>query len=145
MALFLTSDELKTHVYEEIVNEITRDDDDIITQAIQTAIDEAKGYLTRFDLEAIFDDPEPDERNRMLLATIKDLAAWHLIKLANPNIDIEFRRMLYEDALRWLKGVQKGDIDVALPTPDNTDDEGVIGESDGAVKWKSNPKRNNHF
>ncbi len=143
---FLSQDELKTHLYEEITNEITRDDDDIIDQAIATAIDEAKGYLSKYDLAATFDDVEPAERNRSLLSTVKDMAAWHLIKLSNPNIELKWRRMLYEDALAWLRGVQKGSIAPALPLPTaNTDASGTTGETDGAIKWKSNPKRNNHF
>jgi hypothetical protein len=59
MQNFLFPDELKTHVYEENANEITRNDDNIIDEAIDTAIEECKGYLTKYDLVATFDTVGP--------------------------------------------------------------------------------------
>jgi len=42
---FLTKNELKTHLYEENVDVISRNDETILTAAIDAAVQEAKGYL----------------------------------------------------------------------------------------------------
>lgn len=143
---FLTQDELKTHLYEEIANEITRDDDGIIQDAIDTALAEAMGYLSKYDVALILAPVALVNRNKKLLSIVKDIASWHLLRLANPNIELALHRVNYDYAIDWLQRVQKGTIvpDLPLPTTE-TDPEGTTGESDGNVKWKSNNKRNNHF
>jgi phage gp36-like protein len=143
MANFLTAGELKSHIYEEIANEITRNDDSIIDDAIDTAIDEIKGYLTKYDLVACIDTVLPANRNKKLLSVAKDLATWYLIHLCNVNIDYEKRRDLYDNAVMWLSGVQKGKIVPELPVAT------IAGtnpaQPTNPIKWQSNPKRNNHI
>jgi phage gp36-like protein len=141
MANFLTAGELKTHLYEEVVNEITRNDDSIIDDAIDTAIDEIKGYLHKYDVAACMDTVPPLERHRKLLSVCKDIAAWQLINLCNVTVGYDVRRNLYEDAIQWLQGVQKGQITPDLPVA-------VIPNAStpvAPIKWHSNAKRNNHF
>jgi hypothetical protein len=153
---YLSVTELKTHLYEEIANEITRSDDAIIEDAIEAAVDELKGYIAKYDLAQIFTYTigEPFDtkelwlaaRNRKLLSVAKDVATWHLIRLCNPNIELLLRRTLYEDAVSWLKGVQSGKIDPLLPVPIPSEIAlGNAGTQDGPIKWESNYKRNNHF
>lgn len=140
MANFLTADELKTHLYEEVVNEITRNDDTIIDEAIDTAIDECKGYLSHYDTATCMDTVLPEDRNRKLLSVCKEIAAWHLINLCNVTIQYDTRLTLYEQAIEWLRGVQKGAIAPGIPpalSPSNTPITGV--------RWNSNQKRGNHF
>ncbi len=141
MANFLTQGELKTHLYDEVVNEITRNDDSIIDDAINTAIDEMKGYLSKYDVATCIDNVPPDSRNKKLLSVCKDIAAWQLINLCNVTINYDVRRDLYEDAIKWLAGVQAGKIVPDLPLA-------VVGSSTtpvSPIKWSSNAKRNNHF
>ena len=141
MANFLTPDELKTHLYEEVVNEITRNDDTVIEEAIVTAIDECKGYLSKYDTIACIDNIGPDDRNRKLLSVCKEIAAWHLINLCNVTIKYDSRRLMYEDSIEWLKGVQKGAIIPPLPNLINPATTMPIT----GISWKSNRKRGNHF
>lgn len=155
---YLPNAELKTHLYDEITQEIVRDDDAIITEAIATAVDEVKGYLTKYDLPNIFtfipivDTPTytievwTANRNKKLLSVVKDVAAWQLLKLSNPNIELPLRKLNYEFALDWLKGTQRGQIDPLLPLPNPSNTPlGNGGDLDGTIKWESNAKRNNHF
>ncbi len=142
MANFLTAGELKTHMYEEVVNEITRNDDSIIDDAIDTAIDEIKGYLRKYDLDACINNVAPDNRNKKLLSVCKDLAAWYLIHLCNVNIDYDKRRDLYDNAVMWLSGVQKGNIVPELSLPAVNE---ATPQANQSVKWSSNTKRNNHY
>ena len=105
----VTEDDFKTHLYAELINAIDRNDVGILQDAIEAAEGEAKGYLSRFDVDALFDAVE-DDRDPTLLMYVKDLAVWHFITLANPNTDLEFRKTRYDDAVRWLKGIQAGKI-----------------------------------
>jgi phage gp36-like protein len=143
MANFLTAGELKSHIYEEIANEITRNDDSIIDDAINIAVDEMKGYLTKYNVAACIDTVLPANRHAKLLAICKDLACWYLITLCNVNIDYDKRMDIYDRAIEWLKGVQQGKIVPALPLA-------IVPNSSPAtpvtpIKWQSNPKRNNHI
>jgi len=134
---FLSKAELNTHLYDEQVGEIIREDETVVTAAIDGAIAEAKGYLAKYDVPAIFADTGSN-RHPLVLIFVKDMAVWHFINLSNPGIDYESRKDRYERAVAWLKGVQKGDIMPDLPTDDSTDNPGVI-------IYGSNPKRTQHF
>ena len=136
---FLTIEELKTHLYAENIDEITQGDDTIANAAVDTAISEAKGYLSAYDRDAIFATTGTG-RNALLLTFLKDIAAWHLINLCNAGSDLKLRQDRYERAIAWLKGVQKGDISPDLPLA-TTDGE----ETGAAVLFGSNDKRTQHF
>lgn len=137
---FLTSDELKTHLYAENISVITRDDDTILTAAIDGAVQEAKGYLGGYDVKAIF-EAEGAERNTLLLIFIKDIAVWHFLNLCNAGTDLRLRQDRYERAVDWLKAVQKGNVTPDLP---KTKDESG-NNTGGIIIFGSNPKKNQHF
>lgn len=136
--MFLTVDELKTHLYAENIDEITQGDETIAVAAIDTAVSEAKGYLSAYDIVAIFGATGAN-RNALLLTFLKDIAAWHLINLCNAGSDLKLRQDRYERAIAWLRGVQKGEISPDLQKAETSD------EKPGAITFGSNPKRNNHF
>ncbi len=140
---YLTPAEMNTHLYTELQNAITDNNDAIVEQAIATAMDEARGYLTKYDIDDEFDNSSSGSGNKKLYSVVKDIAAWHIIRLANPNIDYGFREDLYKYAVDWLKMVQSGRTDPKLPLlPDNSS-----GNSQGGsgITWDSNPKRRNQF
>ncbi|WP_018359343.1 phage protein Gp36 family protein [Porphyromonas levii] len=138
---YLTPSELNTHLYNEQLKVIARDDDTIVLSAIDAAISEAKGYLSRYDKERIF-SAEGSDRNAILLAFIKDMAVFHFIKLNNYAADLEFRTFLYQRAVDWLKSVQKGSVVPDLPT---LDEDGDGNPDNGEFLWGSNPKRTQHY
>lgn len=138
--MFLSNDEMKTHLYAENIQVIQRDDETILTAAIQGAIIEAKGYLKAYDVERIF-TMSGEERNPLLLIWIKDIATWHFLVLCNAGHELALREKRYTQAIAWLRGVQKGDIDPDLPTKE--DEGGASGT--GIIKFGSNDKREQHF
>jgi len=69
---FLTIQELNTHLHDEQVETITRGDETIAQAAIDAAIAEAKGYLTRFDCTRVF-SASGNKRNQLLLIFVKDI------------------------------------------------------------------------
>lgn len=142
---YLVQADFKTHIYAELITEITRGDATICPIAINEAIATAKGYLSRFNRTKLFDDAHANFVNDpQLLAAVKDIAVWRMIRLANPNLSVEMARTNYEDAIAWLKDVQKGNADPeSWPYVD--DDEDTDGDESASVRYMSNDKRTNHY
>lgn len=152
--MLLVRDDLHRVLYRETVHEISRANPNIVTTILRDAESEAKSYLGRFDLVALFGiDPPPDDleagvpptvNSPMLKSKVVDIAAWMLIKLCNVNVNYDTARASYEDAIRFFEKVTMGKV-----TPDNwplkpRDDE--RGTNPGAVIIKrTNPERRNHF
>lgn len=105
----LLAADLTTHLYNEQITAISRNDATLINKAIKAAIGEAKGYLSRYDIDTIFAETGED-RDETLLMWLKDIATWHFITLANANADMEFRESRYKQGIDWLKAVQSGKI-----------------------------------
>lgn len=139
--MFITTDELKTHLYKENIRLIQGDDDTILLSAIEGAEEEMSGYLARYDRKAIF-SATGDDRHALLLIFTKDIAVWHFITLCNAGADLDFRRFRYERAIAWLRQVQKGEVSPDLPILDEDGDGNVDSPE---YLYGSNPKRNNHF
>lgn len=123
--MFLSIQELSSHLRIESIYAIIRNDETIALAAIDGAIAEAKGYLTRFDVDALFSATD-DNRHKLLLIFVKDIAAWHLINIVNPNIDIKLRKERYERAIAWLKDVQAGIVQPDFPVKSDTTDNQII-------------------
>ena len=147
--MFLDKSFLKTHVYSEIIDEITRQDDEIVEKGIKAAIGEAKGYLSRYDKLAIFgtDSVAPtvsDDDLAYLREVVIEIAVWKIVRLCNPNVELKLMRTGYEDAINWLKMVQKGQVDPSLPyKADDATTEGF--NENNSIQFSSNTKRDNHF
>lgn len=137
--MFITTNELYTHLYAENIKVISRDDDTVLMAAIDAATAEAKGYLAAYDREHIFSQ-EGNNRNALLLVFVKDIAVWHFVNLCNAGTEIELRRHRYDRAVDWLKAVQKGDVSPDFPAAQEEK-----GAPAGIIKYGSNPKRTQHF
>jgi phage gp36-like protein len=107
---YLVKADLYNVIYQEIIDEITRGNDALVTTAIANAVSEAKTYLSRWDLLALFGAgaTAPTITDEWLKCLVKDIAAWQLIKLSNPNIDYAHIRTCYEDAIKTLEKLQAG-------------------------------------
>lgn len=140
--MYLTPKELKTHLYREDIALIQGDDDTILLSSIDAAVAEARGYLARYDVAAVF-GAVGEARNALLLTFTKDIAVWHFLNLCNSGNDLDLRRFRYERAIDWLKAVQRGDVTPDLPIRDEDGD----GRDDGPgdFLYGSNPKRSQHF
>lgn len=142
---YLVKADFTTHLYSELIDEITRSTDAILTEAIAEAILLAKGYLSRFNRTKLFDDGATGfVDDAQLKSVVKDLTLYKLIRLANPNLLTDEIRIRYEDAIAWLKDVQKGTVDhEGWPYVD--DDEDTDREEGSAISYTSNEKRGNHY
>lgn len=138
--MYLSNDEIKTHLYSDNVEVITRGDETIVIAAVDAAVSEAKGYLSAFDRDAIF-EALAGERNALLLTFVKDIASWHLLNLCNAGSDMKLRQDRYDRAIEWLKAVQKGNVSPDLPVISTTDGTATVQE----ITFGSNEKRESHF
>ncbi|MDR1102951.1 MAG: DUF1320 domain-containing protein [Tannerella sp.] len=138
--MFLTVEELKTHLYGESIQAISGDDGTVLTAAIDGAVQEARGYLAAFDRDAVF-GARNGERNALLLIFVKDIAVWHYINLCSAGTELRLRQDRYERAVAWLKAVQKGEVTPDLPAA--IDDDGK--NPNAIIIYGSNPKREQHF
>lgn len=143
---YLLKIDLTPPLYPEIIDTITREDEGIITKCIDKGIAEAKSYLVRFNLLALFGDAETDPTvtDENLKSVVKDLVCWQLIKLANPNIDMKLFRTNYEDAIAWLNNIKKSQL-----APEGwlyKDDEADTPFPEGdIVSCTTNTQRKNHW
>lgn len=145
-APIITIDDLKTHAYREIIDEIIRSDEDIVDLAIANAIAECKLYLSRYDRAQLFgsapDDTAATFTDPYLTGLVKDIAMWQLINLGNPNMLSDQLRTRYEDAIATLKLIQSGKANPDWPYFDATGIETPPGVS---VSAHSNTKRVNRY
>jgi phage gp36-like protein len=137
---FLETSEIKTHLYGGIVDEISREDESILQDAIIAATGEVEGYIRAYDTTAIF-SATGTERHPTLLLYTKDIAVWHYIQLANPGVEMELRKYRYEQALEWLGKVQSGKINPTMPYPSEPPAE----EANNYIKYGTIEKRKNNF
>jgi Protein of unknown function (DUF1320) len=141
----ITQADLATNIYAEIITEITRTDSSIVDTAISTAIQEAKMYLARYDLEQLFGNSRiaPPVQDDFLKSLVKDLACWHLLRLSNVGIDYTAYRTAYQDAIATLKNIMAGQAQPqGWPYLDTTSETTPPGDS---ISWNSNPKRHNYY
>jgi hypothetical protein len=140
--------DLASVAYAEVINEITRNDGGALaTEAIATAIQEVKMYLTRYDIVQLFGDGVSTSAtftDVYLTRIVKDVAMWHLIELANPNINYEAVKDRYDQAIESLKRIQKGLANPLWPYMDNANTSPVPTLSD-QVTMHSKPPYHTEF
>lgn len=145
--MLVTIEELgQTALYPEIIETITRGNLRDAVLQLMAAEDLCKSYLTKYDLVAAFgtEDTPPAVVSPLLKNLVKTIAAYYLVRMAGPNVDIELYREDYGQALQILKDIRDGNNSLALPyasdNPDTPED-----ESAGGVAWDSEIKRKNYF
>lgn len=142
---YLVKADFNTHMYSELINEVTRNTDAVLTEVISEAIVMVKGYLSRFNKTKLFDpDATGYVNDSHLKSIVKDISVYKLIRLANPNMLADEMRIRYEDAVSWLKDVQKGVVDPD-GWPYKDDDTATDFPEGNTVSYVSNVKRNNHY
>jgi len=137
---FITKEDFTSHIYEDTIDAISNDDDAKLDTAIKSAIQQAKGYLSRFDIEAIFAS-EGEEKDNFadLINYIKDIAKWRFIAVCNLQIDIKLAESCYLSAVSELGKIQAGKV-VPYGWPFKEEETDT-----GAFTIASRPKRGNYF
>ena len=137
---YLTPAEIKSHLKDEVVTDISEGDASLLQEAIDAAISEMRGYISFYDVDAIL-ATTGTAREPILLMFTKDIAVWHFINLGNANIDMELRETRYKSAISWLKDVQKGNAVPNLPVLTSDDATAQVGK----IKYGSTPRRETRY
>jgi len=140
--------DLNTQMYPEVQAVITRGDDTIPTKAINSAISEVQMYLNnKYDLVQLFGSPTGNTSatfsDEMLNDLVKAIAVWHLLRLANINVDMSVALTWYEKAIQSLRAIQAGKaVPYGWPYKDTTGETAPRGDS---ITSRSNPRRRTHY
>lgn len=138
--MFITKEEIKTHLYDYQIDQITDDDDTIVASAIDTAVAEVKSYLAnRYDVATIFAQTGTD-RSALIVEHVKVCAVYHLLLLSNVDAIYERYEKAYDRTIEFLKKVADGLLSPDLPYL-QTD----TGTPVGTIQLKSNPKFTHSF
>lgn len=138
--MFITKEELKTHLYDYQVDQITDGDDTLVVDAIDTATAEVKSYLAnRYDTATIFAQTGSD-RSSLIVEHVKICAVWHLLLLCNVDAIYDRYEKAYDRSITYLKQVADGLLSPDLPYL-QTDS----GNPTGTIQLKSNPKFTHSF
>ena len=136
---FITPEDFKTHLYEGQIDAISDNDEDMLNEAIATAMAQASGYLSRYDTDAIFACADK-VKFANLRTYIKDLAKWHFINICNVNVDFEIAETRYKIATSELEKIQKG-----LIVPKGWPRINEPANTNTPFSVSSRPKRGNYF
>lgn len=137
--MFIEKQDLGNVIYDYQLDQITDGDDNIVSQGIAAAIEEAKSYLTPnindkkwmdgrilYDVEAIFTATALD-RNSLILQHCCTLAKWHIAQLCNADFIYEKAKDRYDRAIDWFTKIAKGTINLTT-LPQLVRDETNAGE-----------------
>lgn len=135
----ITKEHLLQFIKPEILNNITRNNDTLVDNAINIATETALGYLHKYDRDALMQKPD-----QMLISLIAHIAIWNLLSFSNENIELELRLTHYEKSIKTLSEIQKGNI---VPTgwamkPIIKENDSISGD---AFYARSNTPKTHHF
>ena len=138
--MFITKEELKSHLYDYQVDQISDNDDTIVVEAIDVATAEVKSYLAnRYDTATIF-AATGSSRSALIVEHVKVCAVYHLLILCNVDAIYERYETAYDRSIKYLKDVADGLLSPDLPYL-QTDS----GNPTGTIQLKSNPKFTHSF
>lgn len=120
--MFIEKEDFGSVIYAYQVDQITEGNDDLVSQALAAAVEEAKSYLTAnvnslktfdgrilYDVEAIFNTSGLD-RNSLILQHCLTLAKFHLAVLCNADFIYEQAKERYDRAIDWFTKLSKGTV-----------------------------------
>ncbi len=119
--MFLNKKDLGVVIYGHKIDSITNNNDAIVMNAIEAAIDQIKGYLTGsnqrvlkskrivYDANSLF-KKTGSNRHPQLVTHTKTIAKWWLIELCNIEDAYERGKKRYEKSIAWLEKLTTGEL-----------------------------------
>ena len=138
--MFITVQEMKTVIYDHVMDDISANDDATVQQCIEAAVSEMKSYLaSRYDVAAIF-AATGENRDPLILEDTKVIAVWNLIRLSNSELIYTQWRERYDRIVDFMKQVADGSITPDLPIATDEHGNPVIKS-----RFGSNPKFQHNY
>lgn len=137
---FLVEEDYRVVAGDTALKVLQQHDEAIRTRAEKVAIDEIKGYLaTRYDANQVF-KATGDKRSDVIVMRTVDVALYHLVSASPQRMGVEIREKRYDQAIKWLQEVQKGNIAADLPKQ-----MGPNGEEDINERVRYNAGQKNQY
>lgn len=134
---YLTDTDIKKQCTPEDLQVLSQSDEATKTSAEASTISFFRGYLKRFDVEAIFavtiPIPNPDPRNSSLVMFMIDYLLYILYSAQPDRLIPDIRVRRRDEAVIWLEGISKGLIAPDFPLV--TDSDG--NDTNSPFKWGS--------
>lgn len=141
MSEFIQTFDYNASIHREILDTVTRGDEQVVEICEDRAIDEMRSYLsTRYDCDAIF-AARDGERNKLILMMAIDITIYHIFSIHNPQKLSQIRVDRYNRAVEWLKAVAAGKI--SIPDAPLLPEEMLRKNAPTLIK--GNPKKDQHF
>ena len=137
---FLLEEDYRVVAGDTALKVLQQHDAAIRARAETVAIDEIKGYLaTRYDADQVFKKTGDNRSNVIVMRTV-DVALYHLVSASPQRMGVEIREKRYDQAIKWLQELQKGNIAADLPKQ-----MGPNGEEDINQRIRFNPGQKNEY
>ncbi len=134
---YLTKDDFDQAVYADILEAITKGDDDAIDSNISSTIDEMKGYLNgRYDVAAEF-AKTGNARNKFLLRVAINHCQYYLYSMHNPRKMTVIVKENWEKAIADLEKIQAGKLNPVGLAPIVADPVDSTSGNGDSVQWGS--------
>lgn len=152
--MLVKPEDLRTELYPEILDAITRGDSNELVQQIKAAESFVQGYLFKYDLKALFgtETEEPTHPDDNLKKVVKTIAVYWLVKKANPNVNLDLYREDWELLIGtnkdpgWLTDIKQGRINPDWPyKPDDASTNPDESKEQSDVYFTSTRKRTQFF
>ena len=133
--MFLEIKDLENSIYDYQVEQITEGNEQIVLEALATAEEEVRSYISlnnkraKYDGRLIYDvdkilSATGTARNPMIKNTMVTIAKWYIVDLCNADIIYETAKDRYDRAITWLNKLSNGDLTLStLPVIDNNSTE----------------------
>lgn len=137
----LTDDDIKKQCNPADLEVLSQSDEETKNGAEASAISFFRGFLRRYNVDAIFTDindtvPDPDTRDASLVMFLIDYMLYILYASQPDRLIPDIRVRRRDEAVEWLQGVAKGVISPDFPTVDSSDE----SDLNNPFKFGSNPK-----
>lgn len=134
---FIEKSDFDQAVHDEILNALTKDEDDKIVKNINSTIDEMAGYMNgRYDTVAVF-AKTGDNRNKFLLRIGLAISTYYIYSIHNPRKMTQVIKDNFEKAIDDLEKIQSGKLSpVGLDIPAESDPPSTNGDG-GPMQWGS--------
>lgn len=134
---FIAKADFKLSILTDELDQIVREDDTVIDQAISAAEAEMRAYLyDSYDVDTIF-AATGASRHQLLVKFCVDIAIWAIVASTQAGQDLDDRKARYDRAVNWLKMVKKMENYADLPLREST--------VQTHIHAGSGTKRNNYY
>ena len=137
--IFITTNDLKTFVKDNVINDITENDSTLIDSIEMISIQTIDSYIGHYyDTDTEWKKTGTD-RNTYLIQLIIDIMLYHLSTRLTPTQIPETRQLRYNNVILYLKDIASGKIVPQIAKRD------VRYEDDSEIRLGSNQKNNFYF